>query len=147
MAEIWTGSHPQNHPPPPILIIWWLAWVISNFVGATTWSIPSDSNDTDINQLILLSSSDLVSDVILIQAALLLIWTVWRITSNQIEKHDACWKGNISRLSYSIHALGNMMGQSVRDFLILLGYMAVATMIMLNACALALAAFMAVISE
>ena len=47
-----------------------------------------------------------------------------------------------ARLSYSIHALGNMMSQSMRDFLRLIGYMAVATLIILTANALAVAAVM-----
>lgn len=88
VAEIWTGSHPQKHPPPPILMLWWLAWVISNFVYSMVLAIPSDSPDTTINQLILQRRFELVSDVISIPAAVLLIWIIWRITHGQIQKHD-----------------------------------------------------------
>ena len=87
VAEIWTGSHPQKHPPPPILILWWLAWVISNFVAAMVWTIPSDSTDTTINQLILQRRFELVSDMISIPDAVLLIWLIWRITHGQVQKH------------------------------------------------------------
>ena len=82
--EIWVESHPERLRPPAWVTVWWATWIVSNVLGYFSFN-PSARN---LNEIIVINRLAIVSDAIHIAAALCLIIIVWRITANQIQKHQ-----------------------------------------------------------
>ena len=82
--EIWVESHPERLRPPAWFRVWWATWIVSIVLGYFSLKVSA----SDLNEIILGDSLAIASSTIHIAAALCLIIIVWRITANQIQKHQ-----------------------------------------------------------
>ena len=87
ISEIWKGSHPDGASRPPMLWVWWIAFLVSGWIGNLSFRIFVGNLDGEsIDDLILGDRLYIASEVLSIPAAILLFWVVWQITKNQIRK-------------------------------------------------------------
>ncbi len=95
MKEIWQGSFPglstrdetswREAPVEPLLGWWWGLWLLGQWMGILG-SIAYDFGET-VEELIAGNWFILTSDILLIIASVLAFILVWKITSNQEQKH------------------------------------------------------------
>ena len=87
ISEIWKGSHPEGTSRSPMLWVWWIAFLISNWIATMSLRVFAGNLEGDsIDDWILEDTLIVASDMLSIPAGLLLIWVVWQITNSQIRK-------------------------------------------------------------
>ena len=87
MAEIWSGSHPERKTGHRLLAVWWVLWLVSNYVGAQlmSWVFLVTADDYG-DHLAREARAAVVSDGLSAVAGIFLICVVWKITGFQVAK-------------------------------------------------------------
>ena len=89
--DIWKASDPEmpdavdtpwrSRPSTALIGFWWAAWIVSNFAGQFSFSVPVDYNDLDTLQRS--SAALIVADIASVIVTLFAIALVWRMTARQ----------------------------------------------------------------